>query len=140
MNILKAALMHYYETVELTDPEEAASLKNLIAETVELDRLMETDNEIWPNEIRLISISSSCDLGNRVLYDTYGKLARERNCQPNESVTFEGFALRARKEFGCETLTELVLRDAWEVISDLWSDNEKDGHHKADGTIDSTKV
>jgi hypothetical protein len=132
MNVLKAALLHYYETVELTDPEEVASLQNFIAETVELDRLMETDNEIWPNEIRLISISSSCDLGNRVLYNAYGALARANN---NEEVPYERFVLHARKEFGCETLTELVLRDAWEVISDLWADNERDGSHDANGAF-----
>ncbi|MNG24832.1 hypothetical protein D3C84_1095980 [compost metagenome] len=65
----------------------------------------------------------------------YGKLARENN---NEEVPFERFALNARKQFGCETLTELVLRDAWEVVSDLWADNEKDGFHDADGKYDSS--
>jgi hypothetical protein len=135
MNILKAALLHYYETVELTDPEEAASLQNLIAETVELDRLMQDDNEIWPNEIRLISISSACDLGNVVLYDAYGKLARANN---NEEVPFERFALNARKEFGCETLTELVLRDAWEIVSSLWLDNETAESNNADGSFNHT--
>lgn len=136
MNVLKAALLHYYETVETTDPEEAASLQNFIAETVELDRLMETDNKIWPNEIRLISISSSCDIGNKMLYDTYGKLARANN---NKEVPFERFALTARKEFGCETLTELVLRDGWEILTDLWHDNDAIGSHHADGTFESMK-
>ena len=130
LNVIKQALNMYLARGDWSD-EERNDIQEAIQETANLERIIEPNTDLWRNEVRLVSVESSCDIGNVLLYDIYGLQAR----LTGGIVSIKEFIAGARKEFGCDYLSDEFLQDAYDIISDLWAENEAYGAHNADGTF-----
>lgn len=111
--------------------EELRDIDSALDEVAEVKKLSEPNSDIWGDACRLISLESSCDIGNSLLYDTYGKNAR----LTGGIVSLKDFVAGAREVFGCETLSSLVLDDAYNIVCDLWHENEATGDNGPDGSF-----
>ena len=130
LSVIKQALDMYLAIGDWSD-EELQEINEAIQETANIERIIEPNKDIWRNEVRIVSVESSCDIGNALLYDIYGLQAR----LTGGVVSLKEFIAGARKEFGCEYLSDEFLQDAYDIVSDLWCENEADGYHNADGTF-----
>lgn len=116
----------------------AASLPDGILFQAELEELQameqmlakSTDYDIWKGDVQLVDTSAMIDLMNQYSYDDYGKLAR---ASEDDEATFEQYAEAVR--FFLPTLTDDNLQCGYDIVHDLWSDNEAYGSHNADGTF-----
>lgn len=116
----------------------AASLPDGILFQAELEELQameqmlakSTDYDIWKGDVQLVDTSAMIDLMNQYSYDDYGKLAR---ASEDDEATFEQYAEAVR--FFSPTLTDENLQCGYDIVHDLWSDNEAYGSNNADGTF-----
>lgn len=86
---------------------------------------------IWNGAIHVVHMTTAIDLQNALLYDTFGRLAKSKS---NLEVSFGEYMEAARKRFGFEAVSTQFLTSGYEVINDLWHDNEANGCHGSDGT------
>ena len=89
------------------------------------------DADLWHYEVFVITAWTLDNFLNFMTYDTYGKLAK---AALPDKVPFSCYANNCRKLFGLDDLTDDALMLGYEIISDLWADNESDGLHNDDGT------
>ena len=76
------------------------------------------------------------DLCNRLLYDTYGRMARRL---PNGCDIVANFINAVHTEDCLTEISDLILADAFEYLRDLWNDNEAIGDNNADGSFKQPK-
>ena len=88
-----------------------------------------TDPEIYRDEVYLISASNMADIQVNNLYDVYAK----RRMSYGGDFPADYFKHDARKVFGFEDFTNEQLQIGYDVISDLWADNEAAGNHDENG-------
>lgn len=84
--------------------------------------------EAWHGMVHVIPADCAVSLQNHLLYDEFGKLAKK-----NEA-TFQNYEEIAKRTYGLEGMSWYVYRTGYEVINDLWHDNEANGCNNDDGT------
>lgn len=128
LSTLKQAL-ELLITTALTEQERQNAFNALKEVHDTLERA--TDNDVYGDEVYLISASSLSDLMISNLYDTYGK----RRKAHGEDLPVSYFQHDARKVFGFEDFTNEQLQIGYDIISDLWADNEAEGNHNEEGLL-----
>lgn len=105
-------------------------------EIIELeDRLKDNkDYDLWQGDIQLVDTAAMCDLMNIATYDDYGKAAKLQNGK----LSLDEYRASIKFLDGC--LTDENLRCGYEIIADLWSDNEVLGENNPDGTFNKVEV
>lgn len=88
-------------------------------------------NGTWNGSIHVVHMSTAIDIQNALLYDTFGKIARSND---KLAVSFDEYMAAAQKTYGLEHTTTLFMHSGYEVLNDLWHDNEANGCHDADGS------
>lgn len=83
------------------------------------------------DDCHILAENDVISLFNSTTYDVYGKLYVANNCK----VTFEQYAYECRKYHEWNCASDTTLKVGYEFISDLYSDNEKQGYHNTDGTF-----
>ena len=90
-----------------------------------------TDNRVYRDEAYMISASNTTDILVNGLYPVYADLHKIYG----DNLDVDNFKYRARKELGFEDFTNEQLQIGYEVIADLWQDNEAAGTHDENGLI-----
>jgi hypothetical protein len=128
LNLLKAALEHYVLSADCADADRS-DVFDAIAECNELaERFIDRDS--WQDCVYLVSASSLADMLNQTTYDDFGKLAKVHG----NDVPFDYYAYNVRKWFMSD-LTNRSLQLGYDIVHDLWADNENDGANNPDGTF-----
>lgn len=84
------------------------------------------DNDGDPENARIVEPFALFVLLNETTYDVYGRLRR------NGTDSLDDYMSQVRfYESSC--LTDEQLKDAYDAIADLWTDNERDLCNRADG-------
>ena len=83
------------------------------------------------DDCHILAENDVINLLNVTTYDVYGRLYAANN----GNVTFEQYANKCRTYLEWECASDTTLKVGYEFISDLYSDNEKDGYHNPDGTF-----
>lgn len=117
--------------------ELAAAQPGGIDYQAELDELLELekrlhdsgDYDLWNGDIQIVDSAFMMDLMNMHTYDNYGKLT----VRLGRDATFEEYAADVREWH--PTATDENLRCGYDLIRDLWSDNQAVGENKADGSF-----
>lgn len=128
LNVLKEALQHYVLSADCSESNRKQVFE-AIDECTELAERFDC-RDIWKDEVYLVSSGSLSDLLNIATYDDFGKLARLHGTD----VPFDYYAHDVRK-FNLTDLTNRSLQLGYDIIHDLWRDNEADGCHNEDGTF-----
>lgn len=89
-------------------------------------------SDIWNGAIHVIHMTTAIDIQNTLLYDEFGKLA---NSKSNKEVSFGEYMDMAKRQYGFEATSTQFLMSGYEVINDLWHDNEANGCNYNDGTL-----
>lgn len=131
IELIKKALRNYVISAECSNDERDDVFDALdeIAETVErYDGI-----ELWKGDALIVPLPTIIDILNEMTYDDYGKLAKIHN----GVAPFEYYAHVVRDEHcdGMAMLTDRQLRCGYDLLSDLWDDNDKDGSNNDDGTF-----
>lgn len=83
-------------------------------------------------DVTVIPTELMLDFGNKMWYNTYGRMARRL---PNGRDIPANFINAVRKEEYITEVSDLVLNDVYDFLRDLWADNERDGENDTDGTF-----
>lgn len=129
LRILKEALEHYVLSADCA-AEDRRKVFDAIAECNEQAERYDS-RELFLDSVYLVTTDSLSDLLNLATYDEYGKLAKAHN----GSVPFDCYTHAVRK-WMLNDMTNRSLQLGYEIIRDLWRDNEADGCHNDDGTMD----
>lgn len=96
--------------------------------------ISEDSRDTWKGSVHVITACNALDIQNALLYDVYGKLAREYD----GNVPFLSYIAAARAQFGFNEASIAFLRSGYSFLSDLWGDNEVNGNNGPDGTFATT--
>lgn len=128
------------------DPEALHSIDEQLVEMYELRRTVEEDycSDVFGDECYVVCASAAIDLMNIATYDIYGKLARD-NCpvgsinehvvlkSTDDYVKFDDYKAAVKQQIDC--IHGSIIEVGYDIVSDLWFDNEKLGDHNDDGTF-----
>ena len=126
IEILKAALENYLTTV--TDMNERAEVLVSIAEVIAQDMRYD-GKDLWQSEVSVVTPNTLANLLISRTYDDYGKLMKSTG-----SVTAEQYADIIKNKYFFD-LTDSSIGIGYDIIKDLWTDNELLGNHNPDGTF-----
>ena len=87
---------------------------------------------IWNGAIHVVHMTTAIDMQNALMYDYFGKIAKSKH---DQEVSFVEYKEMARRTFGLEAASTQFLFSGYEVINDLWHDNEANGCHDDNGLI-----
>jgi hypothetical protein len=131
LNTLMNALEYYLQSADCKANGDAidtmAAIKHVAAVQERYDK-----ESPWREDIYIVTAWALDNLLNTSTYDIYGKLARQ---SAPHKVSFNHYARNCRTFLGLDELTDDELRLGYDIISDLWSDNEYMGSHHIDGTF-----
>lgn len=114
----------------------AAEICKSLKELYRLREKCKDGMEFWQGAIHVISMSDATEIQNMLLYDTYGKLARKAGKSPS----FVDFCREAAKVEGFAEATSDFLESGYNLLNDLWHDNEVNGYNSSDGTYKKVKT
>ncbi len=131
--IIEKALKAYLPTVEGKDQEECVRALQEIACVKDVD----SSAEIWDGEAVLLPAMAWDDILNQMTYDVLGKRMRTHD----GDVPMSYYVYDVRKEFlGFDSIPACYLSFGYEILSDLWKDNEAEGSNNPDGTYNNGNV
>lgn len=130
LKIIEEALK-MYEAHGNHDDQTQADIANCWIELAEMKKPKGVDDWYCTDVTILPSILMN-DLCNRLLYDTYGRMARRL---PNGRDIVANFINAVHTEEYLTEISDLILADAFDLIHDIWSDNETLGDNNPDGTF-----
>lgn len=88
-------------------------------------------DEDYCTEVYTIPTTLMIDFGNRMWYDTYGRMARRL---PNgKEIPFNFINAIKQDNYVCE-LAPHILEDIHGFLHDLWHENEATGENRSDGS------
>lgn len=128
LNNLKKALEHYVLSADCP-ADERQDVLDAIAECNEVAERFDS-HDIWKDAVYIVTSDALSDLLNIVTYDIYGKRAKLHG----EKFPFSYYTHDVRCNVNTE-LTNRALELGYDIIADLWHDNEADGCHNPDGTF-----
>jgi hypothetical protein len=128
IDILLEALEELRDNRQHPDYKEHVIAKS-IQELKELrDAIPSYLHDLCYDRIHVVFINDAIDIQNANLYDKFGKLAKQG------LGDFFHYREIARDTYGFECASTEFLRSGYEVLNDLWHDNENFGVHNPDGT------
>lgn len=134
LKVIEEALK-MYEARGDHDDQTQADIYNCWVELAEMKKPKGVDDWYCQDVTILPSILMN-DLCNRLLYDTYGRMARRL---PNGRDIVANFIHAVHTEEYLTEISDLILADAFEFLRDLWSDNEAVGCNNPDGSFKQPK-
>lgn len=137
-------LQKLLDMIELVEKHQLMDVVDIKEELIEVKTRYEEHDErdTWEDTVHIITLPGVVDLMNRTLYDYYGRM--RRRIEPNE-ITDRFFIAELRCEttsenFGFEQFTSEMLQAGYEVIHDLWGENEAIGDNNPDGSFKHTTI
>lgn len=136
IRILKEALKHYVQSADCPTENRDKVLEAIGECQATIDRLISNeDPDDFGFTVRTIPFLVLSDFLNILTYDIYGKRAKAHGTK----FPFSYYAHDVYKAFfNTDLLTAEQLLDGYEVIADLWQDNEANGEHNSDGTFNKS--
>lgn len=129
LKIIEEALK-MYEARGDHDDQTQADIANCWIELAEMKKPEGVD-AFYCEDVDIIPTLLTDDLCNRLLYDTYGRIAR--TATPDSDIVAEFIDAVHTKEY--LAISDLLLTDLCYFLHDLWSDNEATGDNNLDGTF-----
>lgn len=126
-NLLRKALIAYLDRETITDADRN-SINAAIAELDEIEQRAGA-NDDWNHECYILPADSVCDLMNMATYDDYGKLYVKQHGTVNY-VDYERTVLKYMP-----TITTAAIELGYDIVRDLYDENELHGEHNSDGTF-----
>lgn len=126
--IIEKALSELQHSGKWTE-DELVDIQNCWVELAEMKRAEPDSYNL--QDVYVIPVQHMIDYGNRMWYDTYGRMARRI---PNGRDVPANFINAIRDECYIETASSLLLEDIHSFLNDLWHDNEEQGENDTDGT------
>lgn len=134
LDILFKAMRSYKIRLAENDPEYEEARK-AYWELRNAQKYWKADNRrLWKDEVRIVPIDVMIDVQNHMLYDEFGKMAKEAELAGTH-VFFDDYVEMAREYSAFADVTLGVLEDGFEFLRDLWGDNETYGQNNPDGTF-----
>jgi hypothetical protein len=129
MNIItiRNALESYLITVS-DESEKAEVMKSLVDIDEQLSLYRNPD--IWKNDSYILTPDSLSDLLISTTYDLYGRFRKT-----NGTVTLEQYTNIVYKNCYLTELTPSCISFGFDILTDLWSDNEQFGYNNPDGSF-----
>lgn len=128
LNILKAALEYYALSADCSNEDRQEVFAAITSCAQVIERFDNSD--LWKNECYVLSTDALDDLLNLATYDLFGK---RQKAYGDHRLPFDHYASECRKYI--EGLTNEQLQLGYDIICDLWHENEADGAHNPDGTF-----
>ena len=118
---------HGYDSADYYE-QQLSDLKAIKEELDAVRKLYDEDDEskTWSDEIHIITTSNMCDMINMGLYDFYGECYRKNNNQALTSEEFIAVLKDSINIWGYEHFTDEMIDGGWQVIQDLYEDNERE--------------
>lgn len=130
IDILIEALDNLYENTLYPDYKRAA-IKEALDEVYAQKDLM--DYDLLRGQVHIVSMTTATEAVNMALYDQFGREAKKAK-KAGRSYAFNDFLDLARNSIMSDVTIE-ILRDSFEYLEDLWSDNEVYGNNEPDGSF-----
>lgn len=126
--IKKGLLKLIDENVDVADAQQ------ILTEINEIQLRLGEYNDIWKDECYVLSPDTIIGLMNIVTYDEYGKLYVASR-KINHQVPFNKYeeVCRYKLELECAPLS--VIQVGFDIVRDLYEQNEENGCHYNDGTF-----
>lgn len=118
----------------IDDGIETAAAAQAIAEINEIVQRLGKTNEIWQDECYILSADTVDQLMNEVTYDHYGRLYKQAEAS-GHAVAFNDYESVCRKAAGLEYAPLSMIQIGFDIVGDLYADNEANGCHNPDGTF-----
>ena len=125
--LLRKALLDYLDRTTVTE-EEYNAINAAIVELDEIEQRAGT-NDAWKHECYILHAESVCDLMNMATYDEYGKMYVKQHGTVNY-VDYESMVLTFMT-----TMTTAAIELGYDIVRDLYNENEQQGLHNPDGTF-----
>lgn len=125
LELLKAGLQKLINDGQLVD-----EAKQAVAEIEEIQQRVGS-NDAFTGECYILHADSVIDLLNLSTYNTFGKLFVECNGE----VNFSDYEQKVRYMCACDCMTTSAIKVGYDVIKDLYSDNELLEYHNPDGSF-----
>ena len=131
LNVIRDALRYYAMSADCPDKDRAAVFDAIEEVAQTADRYYSHDT--WADDVVVIPTPALIDMLNEMTYDDYGRRAKTHG----DGMRFEYYAhdVRNKHSFDLELLTDQQLMAGYEVINDLWHDNEEQGANDTDGSF-----
>lgn len=125
--LLRKALLDYLDRTTVTEEDYNA----INAAIVELDEIEQRagDNDAWKHECYILHAESLCDLMNMATYDEYGKMYVKQH----GAVNYADYECMVLKYI--TTMTTAAIELGYDIVRDLYDDNEQQDAHNPDGTF-----
>ena len=138
LDVLFEAVRNHKIRLAENDPEYEDAHKAYL-ELRNAKRYWKPDNQrLWNDEVRVVPIDTLIDVQNHMLYDEFGKMAKE--CKDaNTKMFFDDYIEMAREYSAFMDVSLEVLEDGYQFLCDLWGDNEMYGENNPDGTFSSSR-
>lgn len=123
------------------DSHQAVEYQKCLHELIELRAKMIASDTYKDAEACIFGISciDIMDLTNMQCYDAYGLIRKA-----TDSCSFEQFKEAIKYApvygFGFQDFTDAMLQPGYDLISDLWEENEREGSHNPNGTFKKTET
>ena len=125
LDLIRKSLEHYLTVT--TDENEIVEIKKHIDSCQSTFDHYENP-DWWDNSVELVTVPSLTNMLNYLTYDDYGKLKKSTG-----SVSFEQYCNIVRTKYDLDLSPE-CLELGYDLIHDLWNDNEQFGYNNPDGT------
>lgn len=127
INILKAALEYYVQSADCCNEDRQKAFAALTSCSQAIERF--APNDIRDNIVYITSIDAMAELLNMTTYDWFG---RRQKAYGSEQLPFNHYVSECRRFI--PDLTNEQLELGYDIVSDLWHENELTGSNNEDGT------
>lgn len=117
-----------------SDENRKADAMNAVYEIQEMQRRLGHYDEIWNGSCYILPADTVSDLLNMTTYDEYGKLYAKR-LDSERYVSLNDYENACRRNAGLEFASLATIMLGYDIVKDLYADNEISGCHNADGTF-----
>lgn len=117
----------------ILNENDTAEAKQALAELNEIQQRVGRQ-DIYKGDCFVLHAATVDDLLNIATYDAYGEIYAKMHRIGHE-VSFGDYEKVCREQYGLEYAPLSAIQVGFDVIGDLYRDNEEQGCHKPDGTF-----
>ena len=125
--LLRKALLDYLDHTTVTEKDYNA-INATIVELDEIEQRAGTD-DVWKYDCYILQSDAVCDLMDMATYDEYGKMYVKQHGTVNYA-DYEHMVLKYMT-----TMTTAAIELGYDIVRDLYNENEQQGEHNPDGTF-----
>ena len=129
LKILETALKQQLVSGKCTN-EETRQIAEALIECSNLHEVY-SSADIWKDEVLVVTPETALQYVGDILYDAYGRRCRSLNVK---QLPFDQFKALARLDFRLKDVSVEVLQYSYDVLSDLWVENDEEGSNNPDGS------